>query len=379
MDAFFASVEVHDHPELTGKPVIVGGLGARGVVAAASYAARDFGVFSAMPMQRARMLCKTGVFVQPRITRYREVSSEIFSLFRQFTPMVEGLSLDEAFLDVSGGLKAMGTIEDIGHKVQDAILENTGLQASIGMAGNKYLAKLASDIKKPAGFYHVDPERVQAFLDPLSIQRLWGIGKKTEPRLRALGIITIGQLRKCNDEMLRTVLGNRTGHFQKLASGVDDREVERGSEDRSISHEITFDIDVLETRELLAELQREVEDVMRRLRRQHLVAKTIHVKIRDNRFRTATRSQTLRLASNSTRECFEVSKGLLRKWLGSNANTPVRLLGAGVSGLEEFSGETGEIDKALDDISDRYGNRIITRGLALESRTAKEKTKVRKP
>jgi DNA polymerase-4 len=341
------------------------------VVAAASYAARKHGVFSAMPMQRARALCRTGVYIQPRLSRYREISAEIFSLFRKFTPMVEGLSLDEAFLDVSGSLKAMGTIEDIGHTVQDSILKNTGLQASIGMANNKFLAKLASDFKKPVGFYHVDPGRVQAFLDPLSIKRLWGIGKKTEPRLHAIGILTIGQLRKCEDKMLRTVLGNRTGHFQNLARGIDDREVSTQREDRSISHEVTFDVDVLETRELYAELQRQVEDVMRRLRRQHLVAKTIHLKIRDSRFKTSSRSQTLRQSSNSTRECFEVCKALLNKWLMSNANTPVRLLGAGVSGLEEFDGETGEIDRALDDISERYGNLSITRGLALESRPSK--------
>ncbi|MFT5139799.1 MAG: DNA polymerase-4 [Lysobacterales bacterium] len=366
MDAFYASVEVKDRPELEGKPVIVGGLGARGVVAAASYAARKHGVFSAMPMQRARSLCPDGVYIQPRASRYREASFEIFSLFREFTPMVEGLSLDEAFLDVSASLKAMGDIETIGRAVRDGIRRNTGLQASIGMAHNKFLAKLASDFKKPAGFYHVNPKRIYAFLDPLPIGRLWGIGNKTEPRLRALGVLTIGQLRKCEDEMLRTVLGNRTGHFKSLSRGEDEREVCTAREERSISHEITFDTDLREARELLAELQRQAEAVMRRVRRQHLVAKTINIKIRDHRFQTVTRSQSLRMATSSTRACFEVARALLKIWLQSHANTPVRLLGVGVSGLEESTEEAGQIDQTLDKIGDRYGDAVISRGLAFE-------------
>jgi len=370
MDAFFASVEVLDNPELSGKPVIVGGLGPRGVVAAASYEARKYGVFSAMPMMRARSLCPKGLYVKPHMNRYRSESVRIFSLFREFTPLVEGLSLDEAFLDVSGSLKAFGDIDTIGHAVQDAIKKRTGLQASIGMAHNKFLAKLASDFKKPAGFYHVNQERVHAFLDPLPIGRLWGIGKKTEPRLRAIGILTIGQLRKCEDEMLRGVLANRTGHFQRLARGEDEREVTAEREERSISHEITFDVDILEPRELLSELQRQAEAVMRRVRRQHLVAKTIHVKIRDHRFQTASRSRSLRMATNSTRSCYEVASGLFRSWLESHSNTPVRLLGVGVSGLEESTQEAGQIDQALDEISERYGDNMITRGLALERKSA---------
>ena len=366
MDAFYASVEVLDNPELAGKPVIVGGLGPRGVVAAASYAARKFGVFSAMPMQRARSLCTSGECIRPRLSRYRSVSAEIFSLFRNFTPLVEGLSLDEAFLDVSGSLKAIGDIEDIGHAVQESIYQNIGLQASIGMAHNKFLAKLASDFKKPAGFYHVDEDRVHAFLDPLPIGRLWGIGKKTEPRLRAIGVLTIGQLRNCEDEMLRAVLGNRTGHFQRLARGEDDREVTTDREDLSISHEITFDVDLLDARELFSELQLQAEAVMRRVRHQHLAARTIHIKIRDHRFLTATRSRSLHTATCSTRGCYEVASLLLRTWLESHANTPVRLLGVGVSGLEESSGEAGQIDRTMDKISERYGDEVITHGLALE-------------
>ena len=204
MDAFYASVEQKDNPNLAGKPVIVGGLGSRGVVAAASYAARDFGVFSAMPMQRARALCPRGIYIRPRMARYREISAEIFALFREFTPLVEGLSLDEAFLDVSSSIKALGDIESIGRAVQAGIMGKTGLQASIGMAHNKFLAKLASS-----------RDHVGAFLDPMPIGRLWGIGRKTEPRLKAIGVLTIGQLRTCEEAMLRGVLGKRTGHFYK--------------------------------------------------------------------------------------------------------------------------------------------------------------------
>jgi DNA polymerase-4 len=366
MDAFYASVELLDQPALKGKAVVVGGLGPRGVVAAASYAARKFGVFSAMPMQKARRLCPDGVYIRPRLSRYREVSAEIFELFRACTPLVEGLSLDEAFLDVTGSLKAFGDIESIGREVQSGIREKIGLQASIGMAHNKFLAKLASDFRKPAGFHHVPTDGARAFLDPMPIGRLWGIGRKTEPRLRALGILTIGQLRRCEDEMLRSVLGNRTSHFQRLARGEDDRDVCASRADKSISHEITFDTDLLDSRELLAELQRQSEAVMRRVRKQHLLARTINIKIRDHHFRSATRSRSLRMATSSTDTCYKVARGLFETWLSQHTNTPVRLIGVGVSGLEPADREPGGIDQAVDRISERYGDALISRGLALE-------------
>lgn len=373
MDAFYASVEQWDDPEIRGKAVIVGGLGPRGVVAAASYEARSHGVFSAMPMQRARRLCPGGVYVRPRLSRYREVSAVIFTLFRKFTPLVQGLSLDEAFLDVTASRRMFGNIETIAHTIRSDIRATTGLQASIGMAHNKFLAKLASDFRKPAGFFHVDPDKVQEFLDPMPIGWLWGIGKKTEPRLRAIGILTIGQLRKCENESLHSVLGNRTGHFQKLARGEDDRKVSAEREDRSISHEITFDVDLLDSRELLSELQRQAGAVMRRVRRQQLAAKTIHIKIRDHRFRSVTRSRSLKLPTSSTRSCYQVAKGLFETWLQSHANTPVRLLGVGVSGLEAPDMEAGHIDRVLDEIDDRYGDDTISRALALERKTGRRK------
>lgn len=368
MDAFYASVEVHDQPELAGKPVLVGGAGPRGVVAAASYEARKFGVFSAMPMMRARRLCPQAVIIRPRGARYREVSARIFELFHELTPLVEGLSLDEAFLDVSGSLKLYGDIETIGRLIQERILAETGLQASIGMAHNKFLAKLASDYRKPAGFVHVDPQRVTEFLDPLPIARLWGIGKKTEPKLRKLGILTFGQFRKADPGALAQVLGNRTGHFLRLACGEDERAVVAEHADKSISHEITFDKDLSEARELCAELLRQSEAVMRRVRQQHLAARCIHVKIRDHRFRTATRSRTLRAATASSQTCYQVAKALLLRWLEEHRNTPVRLLGVGTSQFEQAEPALGQVDRAMDDIAQRYGDAIITRGLALRER-----------
>jgi DNA polymerase-4 len=369
MDAFYASVEVRDRPELAGKPVLVGGGGARGVVAAASYEARRYGVFSAMPMQRARRLCPGAVIIRPRPERYREVSEHLFEIFREITPLVEGLSLDEAFLDVTGSLKLHGDLETIGRRIQARIQDQTGLQASIGMAHNKFLAKLASDFRKPAGFVHVDPRRVSEFLDPLPIGRLWGIGRKTEPKLRALGILTVGQLRKADPASLGEVLGNRCGHFMCLARGEDDREVEVAQGERSISHEMTFDTDLTDTRELCAELLRQSEAVMRRVRRQHLAARCIHVKIRDHRFVTATRSRTLRTVTSSSATCYKVAKGLLLRWQEEHRNTPLRLLGVGVTGLEPADPRAVDVDQTMDAIAGRYGERLITRGLAIRKKS----------
>jgi len=365
MDAFYASVEVLDDPALRGRPVIVGGTGRRGVVAAASYEARKFGVFSAMPVVHARQRCPDGIYLRPRLARYREVSRQIFSIFHDFTPQVEGLSLDEAFLDVTGSLRLLGNIEHIGRRVQERIMADTGLQASVGMARNKFLAKLASDFKKPAGFVHIAPGEELDFLDPLPISRLWGIGRKTEPRLRAIGILTIGQLRRFDAESLRGVLGNRTGHFQRIAAGLDEREVSAMTGERSISHEMTFDIDIRDANELFSELQRLCEAVMRRTRRQHLAARTIQVKIRDHRFRTHTRSRTLRAATSSSQSAFRMAKALLNGWLRENASTPVRLLGMGVSGLQEAEGDPSPLDATVDGIAERYGDAAITRGRAL--------------
>ncbi|MGD8357874.1 MAG: DNA polymerase IV [Lysobacterales bacterium] len=377
MDAFYAAVECLDDPSLVGKPVIVGGLGPRGVVATASYEARRFGVHSAMPMGRARRLCPQAHYLRPRMDRYREKSAEVFAIFRDFTPVLEGLSLDEAFLDVTSSLKLFGGPLEIARGIRQRIRDETGLTASVGVAHNKFLAKLASDARKPDGLVFVAPDEVRGFLDPMPVGRLWGIGRQTEPRLKALGILTIGQLRRTDASALRPVLGNRTEHFQRLARGEDEREVNAERADKSISREVTFDRDVLDRDTLLAELQSQAESVARRLRSQGLVARTVVVKIRDARFRTVTRSRSLRACSGSTRTLYRMARALFERWRESNRTTPVRLLGMGVSGLEAAL-EGGEsvadrfdspreqrIDLVLDSINQRFGEAGVVHGQTL--------------
>ena len=375
MDAFFASVEQHDQPQYKNQPLIVGGTSGRGVVAAASYEVRQYGVFSAMPMSRARRLCPHAVVMPVRMSRYKEVSSEVFKIFREVTPEVEGLSLDEAFLDVSASLALFGSIETIGSAVRAEILSRTGLHASVGMAHNKFLAKLASDAGKPKGFVHVPRDGVRLFLDPLPISRMWGLGKKTLPKIRKLGILTIGQLRKADPIVLSRILGSRSGHFLALSRGEDPREVVSFTADKSLSREVTFERDISQPRALLAELQRQVESITVRLRSHGRLARTIQIKIRDTRFHTATRSRSLAVPTASTEVVFKQARALLQTWLQEHLNTPVRLLGVGVSGLEEPD-ERGivydtaaqkALDETLDEIKRRYGDNKATRALALKT------------
>ncbi len=385
MDAFYASVEQRDDPALAGQAVIVGGTGNRGVVAAASYEARAFGVRSAMPTAQARRLAPRAVYLRPRIARYREVSGQVFDIFRRYTPLVEGLSLDEAFLDVTGSLKLFGSREDIGRAIVRDILEATGLHASIGLAHNKFLAKLASDARKPRGFVSVDPDQVRRFLDPMPVRRLWGIGAKTEPKLRARGVLTIGQLRQADPAVLRDLFGQRAGHYLALARGEDEREVTPERPDKSISHEQTFDTDLTDLREMKAELLRQAENVMRRVRRQHLAARTVTLKVRDHRFQTATRSLTLRSATSGTRTVYQVAAGLLERWRAEHANTPVRLLGVGTSQFEEGRAPSIDdlapvsLDATIDAITDRFGSASLTRGLAMGVRERSDRAVPGKP
>ena len=372
MDAFFASVEQLDNPETRGKPVIVGGTGRRGVVAASSYEARKFGVYSAMPVVRARRLCPQGIYISPRGSRYREISEEVFKIFREFTPLVEGLSLDEAFLDVTASRRLFGSIEEVGHQVKDTILDRLGLVASVGMAHNKFLAKLASDFDKPDGFFHVPENAVLQFLDPLPVKRLWGVGPKTLPKLARIGILTIGQIRTANSEQLASVLGNRTEHFQALARGEDFRFVSPALEDKSISHEITFEHDISDLRELLAVCQQLSEQVGSRVRKQALSAKTIRVKIRDNTFKTYSRSKTIHAETCSSGTIYQVASALVKIWFGEHRNAPVRLLGVGVANFEappeRADAQSDEIvvpvlDRTLDEINTRFGSGIVGRAL----------------
>ena len=303
MDAFYASVEQRDRPELRGKPVIVGGSAeGRGVVCAASYEARLFGVHSAMPAAKARRLCPDGIFVSPRMSRYADISCRIRKIFHQYTPLVEPLSLDEAFLDVTGSKPLFGSAVEIGQRIKSEIRHELRLVCSVGVAPNKFLAKIASDVEKPDGFVVVDPSGIQEFLDPLPVGRLWGVGRATNHALELLGIDTIGQLRRLPQETMTELYGEHGRHLWQLARGVDDRQVVPDRDAKSISHETTFAIDVDDHDVLRAWVLDLSDQVGCRLRSQALLGSTVHLKIRFCNFRTVTRSCRLTNPTNVTQE-----------------------------------------------------------------------------
>lgn len=337
MDAFYAAVEQLDNPKLKGRPVVVGGLGMRGVVSTASYEARRYGIHSAMPMARARVLCRHAHFIRTRMARYKEISREIFEIFHWFTPEVEGLSMDEAFLDISDYLTGKQTRDDelreTGRSLQQAIYANTGLAASVGMAHNKLLAKLGSDYRKPRGRTFVAYEKAHLFLDPLPVGRLWGIGKQTLPRLQQAGILTIGQLRRAPSEVLETLLGQRWQHYYRLAQGIDHRLVKAEREDKSISRETTFSNDMNEQEPLLETLHIHAAEVSQRAAKKSLLGRTVTIKLRDRHFATISRSRTLAQGINTTDEIFAQARQLFEEWCESSGFPAVRLIGVGISNL----------------------------------------------
>lgn len=368
MDAFYASVEQRDEPTYRGRPVIVGGLGRRGVVSAASYEARVYGVRSAMPMARARHLCPDAVYLSPRMERYRAVSAELFDIFRELTPLVEGISVDEAWLDVTGSRALFGDMETIGRWIKKTVSERCALVASVGMAPNKFLAKLASDHDKPDGFCRITAEGARAFLAPLPVERLWGIGPRAAARLRGADIDTAGDLAAASDNVLERLLGRSAEHFRCLARGLDDREVVPSRPEKSVSHERTFEEDLHDTAAMQRELLSLSEGVGARLRRKELCGATVTVKIRTGAWRTFTRSRTLATATSSTGEIYRNAVALLSQWRGEHAREGVRLLGVGVSGLSRagqhvlFEPQGGGVDAMLDDIRSRFGGGAIVRG-----------------
>jgi len=334
MDAFYASVEERDNPALVGKPVIVGGSAeGRGVVAAANYEVRKYGVHSAMPAARARRLCPHAIFIRPRMDHYAAVSRQIRAIFEDFTPLVEPLSLDEAFLDVSGSVGLFGPAAEIGRQIKRRIRDELRLIASVGVAPNKFVAKIASDVGKPDGFVVVKPDEVQAFLDPLPVGRLWGVGKVTGQTFERLRIRTIGQLRQLPRAQMTELFGSAGDHYWRLAHGQDDRTVVPDREAKSISNETTFATDIADPELLQSWLIALGEQVAWRLRQQGLCARTVQLKVRFADFRTITRSQTLPQATDVTAELLAAGLALLRSRL-PEGHLPVRLLGFGVDGLE---------------------------------------------
>jgi DNA polymerase-4 len=377
MDAFYASVEQHDNPELKGKPVIVGGTSGRGVVAAASYEVRRFGVHSAMPMTEALRRCPHAVCIPPRMRRYQEVSRVVFGIFHEYTPLVEGLSLDEAFLDVSGSLRLKGTAEEIALAVKGAIRERTGLTASVGLAANKLLAKIASDLRKPDGFVWIRPAEVNAVLDPLPIGKLFGIGRKTGARLEEHGIHTFGQLRLAPDALLWPIFARYTQRVRERAGGIDDRPVVADWEEKSISAETTFDRDLRDHQRLREELAALADRTCTRLRAKGLMASQVHVKIRRRDFTTYTRQHSFTPPTQDSKLITGIAQDLLAAWLRTQPRAALRLLGVGVASLSParqldlFSGSPAagddKLGAVLDRIHERFGEMSLTRGSGLRT------------
>lgn len=340
MDAFFASAEVLDSPTLRGKPVIVGGGMKRGVVSAASYEARKFGVHSAMPMARAKRLCPHGVFLPVRMERYKEVSDRIFEIFRRFTPFVEPLSLDEAFLDVTESARLFGSGEEIARTIKALVWSESGLTVSAGVAASKFVAKIASDLHKPDGLTVVPPGREKEFLEPLPVGRLWGVGEVTRGKLGEMGIRTIGDLARVPAETLSRQFGKHGAHLHRLSRGVDDREVETARETKSMGREDTFDEDLLDGDDLRRELLAIATRVAARLRRHGLKGKTVSLKVKYADFRLATREATLKFGIDDGGEIFRHALSLLDRT--DAGKRPVRLLGIYLSNFGDEGGKGGE-------------------------------------
>ncbi len=376
MDAFYASVEQRDNPELSGKPLVVGGTTNRGVVAAASYEAREFGIRSAMPMRDAYRRCPNLLRVRPRMSHYQAVSKTIFEIFRGFTPMVEGLSLDEAFLDVTASVSLFGAPAEIAADIKQRILDETSLTASVGVARNKLVAKIASDLDKPDGLTVIYPEHYERRLDPLPVSVIPGIGKETLKRLAGTSVSTLRDLRMAPERILEPVFGRYTRKTRDRASGIDDRPVVPSRAEKSISAEETYDADLAKREDMERELLRLTERTAARLRKANLSAGTVQIKIRQSDFKTYTRQRKVQPPANGTDQIYAVARDLLGTWLGKNPGTRIRLLGVGGSDLapaeqpDLFSGGETEtvIDKTVDEIRDRFGSDVLGRARTLDRR-----------
>ena len=382
MDAFYASVEVIKDPSLRGKPVIVGGQGGRGVVTSASYEAREFGVTSAMPTIRARRLCPHAIFLSNDFPAYLDYSKRIREVFLSVTPLVEPLSLDEAFLDVSGSVKLFGEPPEIGRLVKRRIGE-LGLGCTVGVAPNKFLAKLASTLAKPDGFLVVEPDRVEQFLHPLPLTALWGVGEQTGDALRKLGLRTVGDVASLSRRTLERAIGDALGaHLHALATGRDDRPVVPDEPARSVGSEETFSSDIDSNEEVLRELLRLSDRTAGRLRSKGMCGRTVTIKVRFSNFKTITRSKTVDHEVDTPFEIYDIARHL---YLRLDPDRPrIRLLGVTVGGvvpgppkrqlelLEGVGGQKTVPDRharaadAIDDLRDRFGSEAVVQATLLK-------------
>lgn len=375
MDEFFVAVERLYDESLAGKCVLIGSKSPRGVVATASYEARAFGCHSAMPMTRALRMCPNAVVVRPHMERYSELSAKVFEIFTRFTPLVEPLSIDEAFLDVTGSRRLLGEPAAIARAIKTTIRDELGLVASVGIATNKFLAKLASDLEKPDGLTTIPPDAVQQTLDPLPVKKIWGIGKKTAELFHRRGIRTIGHLRMMDRDILESFLSPAAAeHFLALSRGDDDRPIITDSRAKSIGQEKTFTTDIDDDDILHAVLLDQTLQVARRLRRAGLYAGGVSMKIRSGDFTTYTRSRKLPEPTQITDVLLQQGRDLFDTFRRAT-HFPVRLLGFSAESLTDtpaaqlslFAEARGEhkqknIDSAVDDITARYGDAAIVRG-----------------
>jgi DNA polymerase-4 len=381
LDAFYASVEQWEFPELRGLPVIVGGSLERGVVCACSYEARRFGVHSAMAMSRALRLCPEAKVRPVRMERYQSVSRQVFEVFARFTDKIEPLSVDEAFLDVTGSEKLFGSARDIAAAIRKAVREEIGLAISAGVATNKFLAKLGSEEAKPDGLFEV-PEPPESFLLTLPLGRLWGVGPVTRKQLQSLGLKTVGDLLRFSRDRLTRQFGKAGSHLYDLARGIDPRPVEPADEPKSIGHEDTYAQDLQSQEEMRRALLDLAERVCARLRRRRLAGQTVTLKVRFSDFTTVSRSLTLDVAVDHAMDIYPVALELLDR---TEARfRPVRLLGISLGRLQAPGGGQGELfggadrqrqaalDHAVDHLRERYGFTGVCRGTLLKNSSGTE-------
>lgn len=370
LDAFYASVEIRDNPSLAGKPVVVGGHAQRGVVLAASYEARKFGVRSAMPMAWAMRACPQLVVVKPRMHHYASISEQFFDVLHRYSPAVQGLSLDEAFLDLTGSESLLGPVQDAVRRLRADVRRETGLAASAGIAPVMFAAKIATDMAKPDGQLQVMPDRIVEFLDPLPVGRMFGVGPKTEATLKAARIKTIGDLRRCEPERLHWALGGEGDHLQALARGEDERVVESDREAKSVGAEETFDEDLQDTETIETYLLGQAERVAARLRHAGFVARGVTLKYKYEDFKLVTRQSTIE-PTNDGKTLFDVARALLKQHPPAR---PIRLCGVSAHSLgapaapELFarpSDKQNRLNAVLDSVNEKYGGRTLMRARLL--------------